>query len=97
MSKRTTEILSELLQAASSDARRLRQEVAHLEDELSRAKASVERASLGMAHREVAQALSARPSSKIEAIKLHRELCGSGLKEAKDAIEVFWPSNLPVS
>lgn len=30
------------------------------------------------------------PNSKINAIILHRELCGTSLKEAKDAIDVAW-------
>jgi ribosomal protein L7/L12 len=35
------------------------------------------------------QELARHPSRKIEAIKLHREQTGVGLKEAKDAVESF--------
>jgi hypothetical protein len=35
------------------------------------------------------QAVARDPSRKIEAIKLHREQTGVGLKEAKDAVEAF--------
>ena len=35
------------------------------------------------------QAAGLDPGRKIEAIKLHREQTGVGLKEAKDAVEVF--------
>jgi hypothetical protein len=35
------------------------------------------------------QAMARDPSRKIQAIKLHREQTGVGLKEAKDAVEAF--------
>jgi hypothetical protein len=35
------------------------------------------------------QAVARNPARKIEAIKLHREQTGVGLKEAKDAVEAF--------
>lgn len=35
------------------------------------------------------QELARHPGRKIEAIKLHREQTGAGLKEAKDAVESF--------
>ena len=35
------------------------------------------------------QTLANDPTKKIEAIKLHREQTGLGLKEAKDAVEVY--------
>jgi hypothetical protein len=35
------------------------------------------------------QELARHPSRKIQAIKLHREQTGAGLKEAKDAVESF--------
>ena len=42
---------------------------------------------------EIARDLSNVASgSKIAAIKLHRTVCRSGLKEAKDAVEKYWPA-----
>jgi len=38
---------------------------------------------------EEVQMLANDPAKKIQAIKLHRELTGLGLKEAKDAVEAF--------
>jgi ribosomal protein L7/L12 len=35
------------------------------------------------------QAMARAPGRKIQAIKLHREQTGVGLKEAKDAVEAF--------
>lgn len=35
------------------------------------------------------QELARNPSQKIQAIRLHREQTGVGLKEAKDAVEAF--------
>ncbi len=35
------------------------------------------------------KALADDPAKKIEAIKLHREQTGAGLKEAKDAVEAY--------
>jgi len=38
---------------------------------------------------EEVKALADDPARKIEAIKLHREQTGLGLKEAKDAVETY--------
>jgi ribosomal protein L7/L12 len=46
------------------------------------------------AAREIGQILG---GNKIAAIKMHRHLARSGLKDAKDAVERHWPSGVPLS
>lgn len=43
----------------------------------------------------VLMALMQEGTRKIEAIKQHRMMTGYGLKESKDAVEKYWPDQMP--
>lgn len=77
-----------------------RRELADAEDQINRLMLEVTDAKRAAAskvmadkHHVIAKAITSRPKGRIEAIKMHREICRSGLVEAKEAIDVFWPAS----
>ena len=94
MTDKTIEILVRALDRAlreTDDLRRLteRQAEAH-----ARALDDAKELLVSPGHSEtVARELAAvARGGKISAIKLHRQLCRTGLKEAKEAVDQYWPT-----